>query len=443
MSANLPDLDDRLRRLAEADRPAARDLAERAGTVRSRAARRRRRRRVALVGAAVPVVVLLVLAASALTRGGEDGMDVRTGPGVTTAPTIEESASTPLGSAVGVSIRATPDHDLVDGDQVEVGIEGLGSLQSPMLAACAGDLTAENAGERCDLRPLDRPGTDPEARSTVEPTMTVTIRRTIMFPGNADRPYDCATEPDGCVLAVGEVTVPTRGAYTALRFRPGSPLPTPRATFDPTTGLEDDQPITVAATGLRRSSTYSIAQCTSATDAVQCGVPRTARSNEDGRLMTDVRAQAAIYGSWGRVDCTATTCAVVLREDYEQPIGQVAITFGDDVVAPVPRLSISPAGPYVGGQTVDVTGTGFPPGTDVGGQIGQCPDGKDTSIEERCTYSVLASTIVGDDGTFAMTVRIQATISTSGPCADETGCHLGWVLPHGPTIAKVHLDIAP
>ena len=68
---------------------------------------------------------------------------------------------------------------------------------------------------------------------------------------------------------------------------------------------------------------------------------------------------------------------------------------------------------------------------------------KDTSIEERCGYSVITPMIVGEDGSFETTFRIRATIATSGPCTDETGCHLGWVLPHGPTIAKVPLDIRP
>ena len=128
-------------------------------------------------------------------------------------------------------------------------------------------------GERCDLR---RPG---PSRHRSRGTKHGRTRHDgddpphDHGPRERDRPYDCATEPDGCVLAVGEMTVPTRGAYTALRFRPGTPLPTPGVTFDPTTGLEDDQPITVTATGLRRSSTYSIAQCTSPTDPVQCGEP--------------------------------------------------------------------------------------------------------------------------------------------------------------------------
>jgi hypothetical protein len=88
---------------------------------------------------------------------------------------------------------------------------------------------------------------------------------------------------------------------------------------------------------------------------------------------------------------------------------------------------------------VTVTGTGFRPGIDVGGSIGQCPNDKDTATEERCVYSVIGSTIVADDGTFTMQVTLQESLMFTGSCKEGAGCHVGWVIAHGPTLAKVPL----
>ena len=100
---------------------------------------------------------------------------------------------------------------------------------------------------------------------------------------------------------------------------------------------------------------------------------------------------------------------------------------------------IDPAGPYTDKQEVTVTGTGFRPGMEVGGEIGQCPSDKDTSLEERCSYWDIGSHVVDDRGTFTMVVRLQESLLFTGSCKEGAGCHLGWVIPHGPTVAKVPL----
>jgi hypothetical protein len=38
-----------------------------------------------------------------------------------------------------------------------------------------------------------------------------------------------------------------------------------------------------------------------------------------------------------------------------------------------------------------------------------------------------------------MQVTLQESLLVTGSCTDDTGCHLGWVIPHGPTIAKLPL----
>lgn len=448
MTSPGPDLDGRLRRLGAPTDGA--DLGARAAAIHARAARRRTRRRTALVAGVVPVLLLLAVAASALVRD-DDRVDVSTGPPATTTPapttTPGPDESRSLGTIEGLSISASPSTDLVDGQQVQVSIEGLDLLQSPLLVLCAGDLTAENATERCDLATLDRAGYDPAVSTALQPTMTVTMRQVITLPGTTDdvaaTPYDCARAPDGCVLAIGQQTLPTRGAFIPLQFRPDAVRRTPALAIEPATGLRADEPITVRATGLRPNSSYGLRQC-SVADPVWCDELAWpgAKTDADGGLEAQLPARPALYGHKGRVDCTTSGCQIVVTdESYGAALAQAPLAFADGVTAPTPRLSIVEPGPYTDDQTVTVRGAGFPAGADVGGHIGQCPDGKDTAVEERCTYSVISETLVADDGTFEMVVRIQSSLLYTGPCDGAVGCHLGWVLNHGPTVAKLPIDV--
>lgn len=449
MTSPTPDLDERLRRLgAPTDRA---DLSARTTAIHARAARRRARRRTALAAGVVPVLVLLAVAASALVRD-DDRVGVSTGPPATTDPspptTPNPGESRSLGTLEGLSIAATPSTELIDGQQIQVSIDGLDLLQSPLLVLCAGDLTAENATDRCDLATLDRAGDDPANPIGLQPEMTVTVRQVITLPGATDddptTPYDCARAPDGCVLAIGQQTLPTRGAFVPLHFRANPARRTPQLTIEPATGLRADEPITVRASGLRPNSSYGLRQC-SMSDPIACDEVAWpgAKTDAEGDLETELPARPALYGHTGRVDCTVRRCQItVTDESYGAALAHAELAFAPGVAAPEPALSIVEPGPYVDDQTVTVRGTGFPAGADVGGHIGQCPDGKDTAVEERCTYPVISETLVADDGTFEMAVRIQASLLYTGPCDGEVGCHLGWVLNHGPTIAKLPLDVA-
>jgi hypothetical protein len=151
----------------------------------------------------------------------------------------------------------------------------------------------------------------------------------------------------------------------------------------------------------------------------------------------------AIYGWQGRTDCTAEACVIAVSDDGGgERLAIAELRFAEGVTAPVPTLVISPAGPYRDKQDVTLTGEGFPPGIPIGDQIGQCPDGKDTAIELRCTYPTLGRATAADDGTFSVTVRVRDSLLFTGPCNGATGCHLGWVIPHGPTVAEAPLTFA-
>jgi len=55
-------------------------------------------------------------------------------------------------------------------------------------------------------------------------------------------------------------------------------------------------------------------------------------------------------------------------------------------------------------------------------------------------FDAFRSVIVDDDGCFSVDLPVRASLALAGSCVTGPGCHLGWVLNHGPTVAKAFLD---
>lgn len=449
----MTDLDTRLRALASgaSSGPSPRALRETAS------GRRRRRQRFA--GALILLGAVGVSAAVVASADGDRPAEVRTGPGtsMSDAPTASASTadtrsnSTPevsdgmrtLGDVEGVTVTVTPSTDLRDGDLVEVRVDGLERLPGAIYALCRGDVTAENAASVCDPRSVQRDGAlQPPAVAvgTVALSRTILITEGAADPDRADS-YDCATEPAGCALAVAPYEIPVQAVVVPLTFAAG-PMPAPMIDVSPADGLSDGQEVTVTAEGLRPNTTFDLALCTGVEDDGLCDVlgwPGAAVSPE-GTMRTTVRARSALYGYRGRVDCTVEQCAVVIRDPGGRWAAAAPFRLAAGVVAPVPRLAVEPGGPYVDDQVVTVSGTGFPPGFDVGRSIGQCPNDKDTAVEERCQYPAWGAPVVDAEGRFSVEVTLSDALAFTGSCVTGPGCHLGWVLSHGPTVAKVFLE---
>lgn len=451
----MTDLDTRLRALGEGapSGPPPRAL-------RKMASGRRRRRR-ALAGAAMAALAALGAGAAVVAIDDDPPPEVRTGPGPSTStteapsPTTEAPGSTTeasppggvpgtrtLGDVDGVTVTVTPRTGLRDGDLVEVRVDGLERLPDAKIALCRGDVTADTAASTaCDLDAVQRDGA-PQAPAEV--VGTVAVPRTIRAAGdpNQPEPYDCATEPPGCVLAVAPYEVPVRAVLVPISFA-DIPLPTPTMAVTPSKGLADGEEVTVSAEGLRPNTGFPVRLCSTGEEERCDELEQWPRATTDGRgsLRTTVTVRAALYWFGGQIDCTAEPCSVAVYDDGGLRLAAVPLTLGDEVVAPVPELSIDLPGPYVDDQVVTLSGTGFPPGFDVGRWIGQCPNDKDTAVEERCTYpSAFAPVTVGADGRFSMEVRLSASLMFTGSCVTGPGCHLGWVLNHGPTVAKAFLE---
>ena len=203
--------------------------------------------------------------------------------------------------------------------------------------------------------------------------MTVTIRRTITVP--SDRPYDCAIEPTGAARRRRntDATVPARGAYTVLRFRPGTPRPASRST---NRSGGDDQPLTVDRPMAGAAARPTPAQCASLTDPVRQHQP--ASSAATGTVTWRPTPVSRRPSTASGADSTARLRRAPSSSANEEPIGQAP--------SPSPTAMSSRRCPdsrshrAVPRPASDLVHRhGFPPGTDVGGQIGQRPDGKDTS----------------------------------------------------------------
>jgi hypothetical protein len=384
--------------------------------------------------------------------------DAEPAPVLVDAPAVESTSTTTtptflMGDVGDIAVEVSPRTGLADGDVVTLTVDGADGLpHDAIVLMCTGEVhDGASAIDGCASTAVTTPDgkVGPEV---AEGDQQVAVSRLLRVGSRGGGPgesgtYDCATEPAGCILVLGPYRLPPTAVAVPIEFA-DLPVVEPEVTFTPTAGLAAGQLVTVDARGLRPFAWYGVSQCVATEPGLadvqpwscdwQTDVAMTA--DADGAVQLTAPVHAAIYPPEGRVDCTVTTCALVVeQEDSLQTAGAAEITFAEGVVAPTPRMELDPPGPYVDGQEITVRGTGFPPGRDLGGEIGQCPADRDTRHEERCTYD-LDPVVVGEDGTFTLTRIVSASLVFTGSCAD-TGCVLGWVIPKGATVAPVPIEV--
>lgn len=424
-------LDDRIRALAPA--PEALPPVDR---IRGRAARRRARRR---TGTAISVVAVLLAAVVVV------GLGVRStgeSPAVVAGPTtVPPAGQIAFGGATGVTITVMPADGLVEGQEVEVRVEGLERLPGAQLAMCRGDIGEAVGLADCDLGALG-------GQQAVNADQVVRVSASLVLAGR-EAPYDCATEPAGCVVAVGTIAPTVKGVAVPVTFLPGT-APAPGSgelSIGTTSGLEDRQIVTVSGRYLRPERHYAILQCASTQeDPSVCagdaeGTAWDVVTSSSGTFSTIFAVDSSVWSSWdGVVDCRVQQCRIQLFDEAGVPVTTSSrLSFLDGAAVDEPRLTLDPTGPYTDGQVVQVRGTGFKPGSHVGGRIGQCPAGLDTRREERCGYTDVGENLVAEDGTFTSTIVLRESLMLTGSCREGPGCLVGWVINHGPTVAEVPL----
>ena len=267
------------------------------GDLRDRAAGRRARRRRRLVLSVVPVVAVVAgVLAVAVPEESEERLV--SGPGPVSVPVDEAELNRVLGGVTGVSVVVSPHADLLDGDLVEVSIEGLEALPEAKILQCAGDVTGDDAAVSCSTNAVQRPGepggfVDATAHQVVSIARTIDVGRGSADP-NQSRPYDCAVEDAGCVLAVAPYELPARAVLVPLTFR-DVPATVPTAAATPSSELVDGQEVTVAAQGLRPNATFGVALCGTAPDTTCHELEHvSATSDDDGTIETRITMRSAI-----------------------------------------------------------------------------------------------------------------------------------------------------
>jgi hypothetical protein len=447
----MTDLETRLRTL----RVDAHDGASPAELRRRATVRARRRRRRMIAASAVAVIVVAAAAGVAVRFTQSEPSDrVTTGPGPSPEP--RTSPNRVIGDVDGVHVEVSPRTDLLDGDLVDVRVDGLENLGGAAIVQCAGDVTGDDASTSCDLsgsavQPAGDDGGPSSATQVPRAAerQTVSITRTIhITQGSEDpsspRPYDCATEEAGCVLVVGPLELPVRAVAVPLTFR-DVPREALTAEIAPDTDLQDGDEVTLMAEGLRPNGSFLVQICEPA-PGENCDeyAASTATTDADGVLRATVPTRAAIYGWRGRTDCTVVQCAVVVRLIAGERLVEVPLVFDEDVTAPEPALELHPGGPYSDGQEVIVVGSGFPAGVTLSGDLRQCPANLEPGNEGLCILSgeTGGEVLVGSDGGFRATTRVWDTLPPIGhSCVTEPGCVFGWVTPHGPLIVSAPLDV--
>jgi hypothetical protein len=360
----------------------------------------------------------------------------------------DDGSNRTLGDVDGVRVDVSPRTGLRDGDLVEVRVDGLELIVGAQILMCAGDVSEADANESCRQSAVDVPGSESDDPVVATAEQVVSVPRFLhLARGSGDPntrpPYDCAIEAAGCVLAVGPYALPARGVLVPLTFV-DEPVPVPEASITPSDGLTDREQVTLTAEGMQPNGSFFVRLCEAA-PGNRCDEYRwpAVRADGAGSITAEVTVLTGVYDQLGRIDCVASSCAVVLGNDEVTRVLEVPFRFAAGVTASVPELQLDPPGPYVDGQTVTVHGTGFPPGSDLGGHLGLCPADKDAAVEERCNYPVITPIIVRADGTFTVQMPLSDELTLAGSCATGPGCILAWVLDHGPIATSVPLDFSP
>ena len=380
----MEEIEDRLRSLGHppSDAPSPDEIRRRVGR------RRTGRRRTAGGAAALALVVGAVAAIVVVDRDGAEDL-VTTGPeptatGSSTSVTRTTASTTTtsmtldsrtIGAVEDVQMSVAPQTDLVDGEVVEVVVDGLENLPDAFYVQCAGDVTADQAIRSCDINAVQQP---PEVgQVAAELQKQVSVARFIDVardPGSSDvHPYDCATEPAGCVLAVAPLSAPIRAVLVPIEFRDVATA-SPTASVEPSFGVQPGETVAFTVEGVRPNGSFYASVCARSPDTncdfIRDGTPVV--SDASGSISGELTVPATIYGSEGRTDCTEQRCAVALLDGIR--LVEAPLTFAEDNFHPsAPRLQLEPGTPLVDGQEVTVTGEGFPPGVDIADQIGQCP----------------------------------------------------------------------
>lgn len=215
-------------------------------------------------------------------------------------------------------------------------------------------------------------------------------------------------------VAAGAIFVPVTAAHAA----------TPAITVTPNTGLSDGDSVTVAGTGYTAGATVAVLECskTPPTATTDCDLTaiatNTATVGADGTFSKTITVHTGTIGT-GTCDSTVTTCGIVAgNESNQAESASAGITF--KATGPAgPTVTVTPATGVKNGDTVSVSGTGFPASTAVNAL--EC--GADATTISDCDTSTVKSGTTDASGAFT---GVMVTVHTGAvgdkTCSDGGSC---------------------
>lgn len=197
------------------------------------------------------------------------------------------------------------------------------------------------------------------------------------------------------------LVVPLVAAGLIVNLATNSTAPTERSVIDPAAGsggfsvvpssdLTNDQPVRVSIHGLRPNALVWVTMCVGSPKSFQagenqCSAPaKTFNLNAKGDASVSLVVNRYLSPGGFEVDCATyqAGCSIALVEVDSVGSGDLianteSVRFKMTPSAPPNPLQISsiPNGPYADGQTVSVSGSGFPSSAAV--QVGECPTNTD------------------------------------------------------------------
>ncbi|HKA85785.1 MAG TPA: neocarzinostatin apoprotein domain-containing protein [Acidimicrobiales bacterium] len=358
------------------------------------------------------------------------------------APAVAGIAAPAAAQQAGPTVSIDPDADLADGTQVTVDVSGMGAHASVAAVQCTAG--ADDVFEQCafsDVAFGDADGAGHAALSLkVDAVLTL---------GDGSQEVDC--RPSAC--AIGVVADPFDLVATAtLHFDPDSPLaPPPTLTVTPGEELTDLQTVEVSGSGLVWSDFARVAQCATApVNIFDCDFENLLEvdTRDSDSFTTDFRVSAVIATeNRDVVDCRrpgACVLALLSTESTSPAKSAFApLSFDPDTEVIVGSITVAPDHDLVDGQTVSVTGTGFPPGGDVTFSV-CAPD----HVADGCQWTPDFAPVDGA-GNFRADVVVSAVVPSGGgeiDCrATAEPCMLvaGEGSPSSPRAARAPLHFDP
>jgi hypothetical protein len=308
-------------------------------------------------------------------------------------------AAVTAAAAVAKTVTVTPHTDLVSGQRVAV--SGTGFADTPVVVVeCAAGATSPYD---CDLNGFDV--LEPAADGSVS-TQFAVHRRVLASSGTVD----CASAAGACVIGLASLSsLAAFDATAPLTFDPNAPAPNPAVTVTPSTGLLDQQQVTVAGSGFVPGARLRIRQC-SMVDPFCEGYPLAVTADANGAFSRTYAVRLRAYDANGNAsNCLALTCQVrVISTDNADYDGGAPIAFAPgQPLPPTPHVTVTPSTGLRHHEVVSVSGTGFDANAFV--DVYEC------AHESLACDDQLGGAPTDAQGTFSLSVSVSRLVGAFGP----------------------------